>query len=68
MELVGRIGRKEAAYGALDPVMRQALRPELIVQHWDDLNRLVASFKDGLVRPSLVVAKLQALQRQNSLQ
>jgi len=64
VELVGRIGRKEAAYGALDPV----LRPELIVQHWDDLNRLVASFKDGLVRPSLVVAKLQALQRQNSLQ
>src|SRR5205085_6171480 len=60
--------RKEAEYGALAPVLRQALRPELIVQHWDDLNRLAASFKDGLVRPSLIVAKLQALQRQNPLQ
>jgi len=60
--------RKEADYGALDPVLRQSLRPELIVQHWDDLNRLAASFKDGLVRPSLVVAKLQAMQRQNPLQ
>ena len=60
--------RKEAEYGALDSVLRQSLRPELIVQHWDDLNRLAASFKDGLVRPSLVVAKLQAMQRQNPLQ
>jgi TnpA family transposase len=31
-------------------------------------NRLAASFKDGLVRPSLVVSKLQAMQRQNPLQ
>ena len=38
------------------------------MEHWDDLNRLAASFKDGLVRPSLVVAKLQAMQRQNPLQ
>jgi hypothetical protein len=38
------------------------------VEHWDDLNRLAASLKDGLVRPSLVVSKLQAMQRQNPLQ
>jgi len=38
------------------------------VSQWDDLNRLAASLKDGLVRPSLVVSKLQAMQRQNPLQ
>jgi TnpA family transposase len=38
------------------------------VRHWDDMNRLAASLKDGLVRPSLVVSKLQAMQRQNPLQ
>ena len=32
------------------------------------MNRLAASLKDGLVRPSLVVSKLQAMQRQNPLQ
>jgi hypothetical protein len=32
------------------------------------MNRLAASFKDGLVLPSLVVAKLQALRRQNPVQ
>lgn len=52
----------------LDPVLRQSLRPELIVQHWDDSSRLAASFKDGLVRPSRVVVKLLAMQRQNPLQ
>jgi len=49
-------------------VLRQSLQPELIVRHWDDINRVAASFRDGLVRPSLVIAKLQALQRQNPLQ
>jgi TnpA family transposase len=38
------------------------------VQHWDDLNRIAASPKDGLVRPSILVSKPQSMQRQNPLQ
>jgi len=60
--------KKGGDYGALTPVLRQSLRTDLIVRHWDDLNRLAASLHDGMARPSLVVAKLQALQRQNPLQ
>jgi TnpA family transposase len=59
---------KGADYGVLAPVLKKDVRDGLIVTHWDDLNRLAASLKDGLVRPSLVVSKLQAMQRQNPLQ
>jgi len=60
--------QKGADYGALTPLLKKDIREGLIVSQWDDLNRLAASFKDGLVRPSLVVSKLQAMQRQNPLQ
>jgi TnpA family transposase len=60
--------RKGVSYGALNSVLHQAIRGDLIVRHWDDINRLAASFKDGLVTPSLVIAKLQAMPRHNSLQ
>jgi len=59
---------KGTSYGALDAVLHQAVRGDLIARHWDDINRLAASFKDGLIAPSLVIAKLQAMQRQNPLQ
>ncbi len=60
--------RRGADYGVLAPVLKKDVRDALIVTHWDDLNRLAASLKDGLVSPSLVVSKLQAMQRQNPLQ
>jgi hypothetical protein len=60
--------RKHTDYGVLTPVLKKDIREDLIVRHWDDMNRLAASLKDGLVRPSLVVSKLQAMQRQNPLQ
>ncbi len=60
--------QKGVPYGALNSVLHQAIRGDLIAKHWDDINRLAASFKDGLVTPSLVIAKLQAMPRQNSLQ
>jgi hypothetical protein len=40
--------------GRVSAVLRQTLRPDRIIRHWDDINRLAASFQDGLVRPSLV--------------
>jgi TnpA family transposase len=60
--------QKGEAYGALGSVLHQPIRGDLIARHADDINRLAASFKDGLVAPSLVIAKLQAMQRQNPLQ
>jgi TnpA family transposase len=60
--------RKHTDYSVLTPVLKKDIREDLIVAHWDDMNRLAASLKDGLVRPSLVVSNLQAMQRQNPLQ
>jgi TnpA family transposase len=59
---------KGADYRGLAPVLRRAIRDGLIVEHWDQINRVAASMHDGLVAPSLVVAKLQSLRRQNPLQ
>lgn len=50
------------------PTLKKDIRVDLIVQHWDDLNRVAASLKDGLIRPSLLISKLQAKQQQNPIQ
>jgi len=60
--------RNGADYGVLTPVLKKDVREQLILDHWDDLNRVAASLKDGLIRPSILVSKLQAMQRQNPLQ
>ena len=60
--------RRGADYGSLSGVLRRTIRDDLIVGHWDDLNRLAASLADGLVPPSMLVSKLQGLRRQNALQ
>jgi len=60
--------RKGADYGVLGPTLKKEIRDQLIVDHWDDLNRIAASLKDGLIRPSILVSKLQSMQRQNPLQ
>jgi TnpA family transposase len=55
-------------YGALNPILQKSIREPLIATQWDDINRLAASLKDGLVVSSLIIAKLQAMQRHNPLQ
>ena len=60
--------RKGIDYGVLMPTLKKDIRVDLIAQHWDDLNRIAASLKDGLIRPSLLISKLQAKQQQNPLQ
>ena len=60
--------KKGADYGVFSPMFKKDIRERLIVEHWDDLNRIAASLKDGLIRPSLLVSRLQSLQRQNPLQ
>ncbi len=60
--------RRGADYGSLNAVLRRTIRDDVIVEHWDDLNRLACSMADGLVPPSVLVSKLQGLRRQNALQ
>lgn len=60
--------KRGADYGVLAPAFKKDIRDRLIVEHWDDLNRVAASLKDGLLRPSLLVSRLQSMQRQNPLQ
>ena len=49
-------------------MLGRTIRDDVIIEHWDDLNRLAASLAHGLVLPSMLVSKLQGLRRQNSLQ
>jgi len=50
--------KKGADYGVLAPTLKKDIRAHLIVEHWDDLNRIAASLKDGLIRPSILVGLL----------
>jgi TnpA family transposase/adenosyl cobinamide kinase/adenosyl cobinamide phosphate guanylyltransferase len=60
--------RKGVDYGVIAPALKKDIRVQLIIEHWDDLNRVAASLKDGLIRPSILISKLQAMQQQNPLQ
>ncbi len=60
--------RKGVDYGVLTPTLKKDIKVHLIMEHWDDLNRLAASLKDGLIRPSILISKLQAMQQHNPLQ
>ena len=60
--------KKGFDYGVLAPTLKKDIKVNLIIEHWDDLNRVAASLKDGLLRPSLLVSKLQAMKQQNPLQ
>jgi len=60
--------RKGVDYGVLAPTLKKDIRANLIMEHWDDLNRIAASLKDGHIRPSILVSKLQSMQQQNPLQ
>lgn len=53
--------------GLVEPLIANRVNVELIVAHWDDLLRLGASIHEGTVLPSLLLTKLQAFPRQNTL-
>jgi TnpA family transposase len=42
--------RKGVDYGVLTPTLKKDIKVHLIMEHWDDLNRIAASLKDGLIR------------------
>jgi TnpA family transposase len=60
--------KKGFDYGVLAPTLKKDIRGDRLIEQWDDLNRVAASLKDGLLRPSLLVSKLQAMKQQNPIQ
>ncbi len=56
-----------AAFPHAGPLLTRPIQTELIIAHWDDLLRLAASLKFGHTTASLLLAKLQAGSRQNTL-
>jgi len=48
-------------------LLTQPIQTQLIADHWNDLLRLVGSMKFGHTTASLLIAKLHASSRQNSL-
>jgi TnpA family transposase len=48
-------------------LLKHKIRPDLIVNHWDELLRLAASLRHGWAPASLLLARLQAGSRRNPL-
>ncbi len=58
---------EQAAYPHAGPLLTRRLQTELIESQWDQLLRLAGSLKFGHASASLLIAKLQAGERQNTL-
>ena len=56
-----------AQYLHAGPLLTQPIQTQLIADHWNDPLRLVGSMKFGYATASLLIAKLHASSRQNSL-
>lgn len=54
-------------YPDLQPLLGRRIKEEVIREHWDQVVRLVASLKAGIVAPSAMLRKLAAYERQNQL-
>ncbi|MEV0111562.1 Tn3 family transposase [Nocardia sp. NPDC050799] len=63
----GPRGEAEARFPHAGPLMTRKANLELIAEHWDDLLRLAGSLKFGHATASLLVGKLSASGRQNTL-
>ena len=54
-----------AVYKDLQPILGRRIKTDVIREHWDEILRLVASLKAGIVLPSAMLKRLAAYQRQN---
>ncbi len=64
-----RLGAIEraSAYKGIETLFSRPIRIDLIREHWDEIIRLAASIKAGVVAPSVILKKLAAFPRQNRL-
>ncbi len=54
-------------YSSLDPLVGSAVNIRQIQNHWDEILRLAASIKSGVVTASLILRKIGSYPRQNGL-
>jgi TnpA family transposase len=54
-------------FTAIKPLFGKRIKVDVIREHWDEVVRLVASLKEGIVQPSVILRKLAAYERQNQL-
>ncbi|HLW03484.1 MAG TPA: Tn3 family transposase [Ktedonobacterales bacterium] len=59
--------QESQAYGALDALLKYPLRESLISEQWETLNRLAASLRDQLARPSALLPKLHNMHEETTL-
>ncbi len=55
------------AYKDLQTILGRRIKTDVIREHWNEILRLVASLKAGIVLPSAMLKRLAAYQRQNQL-
>jgi TnpA family transposase len=55
------------AYKDLQPILGRRIKTDVIREHWNEILRLVASLKAGIVLPSAMLKRLAAYRRQNQL-
>src|SRR5208283_2474019 len=58
---------KAPAYKGIETLFSRPIRIDVIREHWDEIIRLAASIKAGVVAPSVILRKLAAFPRQNRL-
>lgn len=60
---------RSQSYGDLDALLKggPSINCERIKRCWDDMHRVAASLKDGTVTATLLVSKLNALERKNGI-
>lgn len=56
-----------ASWPTLEPLVAERLNAALILDHWDDLQRLAVSVRTGAVSAAVVLKRLGAYPRQNGL-
>jgi TnpA family transposase len=55
------------AYKDLQPILGRRIKTDVVREHWNEILRLVASLKAGIVLPSAMLKRLAAYRRQNQL-
>lgn len=58
---------RDRKYENIADILKGTIRQDLIVEHWDQIMRVVGSLKLGWVNASLLISKLQSFPRQNIL-
>lgn len=59
--------KPSAIYSGIEPILGRPIRTDAIAENWEDILRLAASIRNGVVAPSTMLRKLSAYKRQNRL-